>query len=73
MRAEVEIEKAKMCWSVPNLTCKFSKICDFYAFSSVVCKRGSNDYCGAYKNLAYGRVIEIVEKEKGINKKAIED
>jgi hypothetical protein len=50
----------------PSMTCKFAKKCQFYSLKNIMCTLGGNDYCGAYKNLKYGRVKAIVEKEKGI-------
>ena len=48
------------------MTCKFAKKCQFYSLNCMACTHGGGDYCGAYKNLKYGRVKAIVEKEKGI-------
>ncbi len=48
------------------MTCKFAKKCQFYSLNCYSCTHGDDDYCGAYKNLKYGRVKAIVEKEKGI-------
>lgn len=53
------------------MACKFVKKCQFYSSFCIACKLGGGDYCGAFKNLEYGRVKAIVEKEKGIITKPI--
>jgi hypothetical protein len=55
------------------MTCKFDKKCGFYSLDSTICIRGGSDFCGAYKNQAYGRVKVIAKKEKGITMKHMED
>ena len=48
------------------MACKFNKKCQFYSLNCFACRFGGSNYCGAYKNLEYGRVKAIVEKEKGV-------
>lgn len=38
--------------------CEYHKVCDLYDPSSYTCNQGPKDYCGKYRELAYGPVEE---------------
>jgi len=48
------------------MTCKFHNKCGIFSLNNTACIRDYGDYCGKYKDLAYGRVRAIVEKEKRV-------
>ncbi|MGD0451790.1 MAG: hypothetical protein ABSA79_12145 [Candidatus Bathyarchaeia archaeon] len=48
------------------MTCKFARKCQLYSTCCLACTLDGGDYCGAYKNLKYGRIRAIVEREQGI-------
>ena len=47
------------------MTCKFGRKCQLYSAGCLACTLDGGDYCGAYKNLKYGRIKAIVEREQG--------